>query len=90
MVDKILKETNSLGETSLQKLKLKNIELELDMKHLKVAHERRELELIQKINALESAKNILEGKVESLENSKESGQEMYKLDMEIKLHEAER
>lgn len=90
MVDQILKETNSLGETSLQKLKLKNIELELDMKHLKVAHERRELELIQKINALESAKNILEGKVESLENSKESGQEMYKLDMEIKLHEAER
>ena len=60
------------------------------MKHLKVAHERRELELIQKINALESAKNILEGKVESLENSKESGNDMYKLDMEIKLHEAER
>ena len=60
------------------------------MKHLKVANERRELELIQKINALESAKNILEGKLESLENAKESGQEMYKLDMEIKLHEAER
>jgi hypothetical protein len=41
-------------------MRLKNIEIELDMKHMKVTHERKELELVAKVNQLTSQKIAME------------------------------